>query len=280
MCARNGAEHVLAIEPSPDNLTALREHVAANPALGRRIEIMHAAISDTDGEIEFIVNDSDGAVGQIRADGVAQYEDSISVSHIRVPSWTLDSLLPRRTSPPVLVKIDVEGAEGLVLRAPPAAREYRPAIVMEVHNASARLATIDLLTRAGLSVVADRPGRKSGAGSAGPRDRARARTCRSVARIVRRVLMLSPHFPPDSSAGTHRVRLLAPHLPEYGWQPIVVAVPPDRYEGLLTPVCCRLFLPVCGWFVVEPGRRAGLVPSALAISDCGRWRRRFTRASG
>ena len=33
---------------------------------------------------------------------------------------------------------------------------------------------------------------------------------------MRRLLMVSPHFPPDSSAGTHRVRLLAPHLPEFG----------------------------------------------------------------
>ena len=50
---------------------------------------------------------------------------------------------------------------------------------------------------------------------------------------MRRVLMLSPHFPPDSSAATHRVRLLAPHLPEYGWEPIVVTAEPDGYEGPL-----------------------------------------------
>ena len=30
---------------------------------------------------------------------------------------------------------------------------------------------------------------------------------------MRRVLMISPHYPPDSTAATHRVRLLAPHLP-------------------------------------------------------------------
>ena len=36
---------------------------------------------------------------------------------------------------------------------------------------------------------------------------------------LRRVLMVTPHFPPDSSAASHRVRLLAPHLPEAGWPP-------------------------------------------------------------
>lgn len=50
---------------------------------------------------------------------------------------------------------------------------------------------------------------------------------------MRNVLMVSPHFPPDTSAGAHRVRLLAPHLPKYGWNPTVVAVDPRRYEGRL-----------------------------------------------
>ena len=39
---------------------------------------------------------------------------------------------------------------------------------------------------------------------------------------MRRVLMVSPHFPPDTTAGAHRVRLLAPHLAAHGWEPTVV----------------------------------------------------------
>src|SRR4051794_21163273 len=50
---------------------------------------------------------------------------------------------------------------------------------------------------------------------------------------VRRVLMISPHFPPDSSAGTHRARLLAPRLAEYGWEPTVLTVDASAYEGPL-----------------------------------------------
>jgi glycosyltransferase involved in cell wall biosynthesis len=52
---------------------------------------------------------------------------------------------------------------------------------------------------------------------------------------MRRVLMVSPHFPPDTSAGTHRVRLFAPHLAEYGWEPTVVSVEASGYEGRLDP---------------------------------------------
>jgi len=50
---------------------------------------------------------------------------------------------------------------------------------------------------------------------------------------VRRVLFISPHFPPDSSAGTHRVRLLAPHMAAQGWEPTVLTVDPRDYEGRL-----------------------------------------------
>jgi len=52
---------------------------------------------------------------------------------------------------------------------------------------------------------------------------------------MRRVLMVSAHFPPDSSAGTHRARLLAPHLATYGWEPTVLTCEPSAYEGQLDP---------------------------------------------
>jgi glycosyltransferase involved in cell wall biosynthesis len=52
---------------------------------------------------------------------------------------------------------------------------------------------------------------------------------------MRRVLMISPHFPPDSTAATHRVRLLAPHMSDRGWQPTVLTVDPRDYEGRLDP---------------------------------------------
>jgi glycosyltransferase involved in cell wall biosynthesis len=45
--------------------------------------------------------------------------------------------------------------------------------------------------------------------------------------------MVSPHFPPDSTGGTHRVRLLAPRLREHGWEPTVLTVDPRDYEGAL-----------------------------------------------
>jgi hypothetical protein len=57
---------------------------------------------------------------------------------------------------------------------------------------------------------------------------------------VKRVLILSPHFPPDSGAASHRMRLLAPRLPEYGWLPTVVAVDPRNIGGPTEPALAGL----------------------------------------
>ena len=80
--------------------------------------------------------------------------------------------------------------------------------------------------------------------------------------MARRVLMVSPQFPPDSSAGAHRVRLLAPHLRSYGWDPTVVTVDPRDYEGHLDP------------------RLAELVPPWVRVIRCRAWPVRWTRLCG
>lgn len=48
---------------------------------------------------------------------------------------------------------------------------------------------------------------------------------------VKRVLIVSPHFPPDNGAASHRMRLLAPRLVEHGWEPTVMAADPRDLAG-------------------------------------------------
>jgi len=79
---------------------------------------------------------------------------------------------------------------------------------------------------------------------------------------MRRVLMVSPHFPPDSSAASHRVRLLAPHLEETGWSPTVVTLEPSAYEGRLDP------------------RLEALVPKSLRVVRAPAWQAEVTRRVG
>ena len=77
-----------------------------------------------------------------------------------------------------------------------------------------------------------------------------------------RVLMVSAHFPPDTGAATHRVRLMAPHLPKYGWAPTVVSVDPRDNEGRLDPELVRL------------------VPDDLRVIRSRAWSARWTRWLG
>ncbi len=46
----------------------------------------------------------------------------------------------------------------------------------------------------------------------------------------RRVLVVSPHFPPSTLAGVHRARHLAKHLPAAGWRPTVLCVDESHHQ--------------------------------------------------
>ena len=48
---------------------------------------------------------------------------------------------------------------------------------------------------------------------------------------MRRVLIVTPHFSPVNAPDMQRVRLALPHLRTCGWDPVVLAVAPDRVEG-------------------------------------------------
>ena len=55
----------------------------------------------------------------------------------------------------------------------------------------------------------------------------RARGCRAMKRVV----LVAPEFPPSNTAGAHRPRLFAKHLPEFGWTPTVLTIRRDQIEG-------------------------------------------------
>lgn len=59
---------------------------------------------------------------------------------------------------------------------------------------------------------------------------------------MRRVLIVSPHFPPVNAPDMQRVRLALSHFREHGWEPTVLAVRPDRVEGaVLDPLLEQTF---------------------------------------
>lgn len=50
---------------------------------------------------------------------------------------------------------------------------------------------------------------------------------------MKKILIISPHYPPSNLAAVHRSRLFAQHLPSFGWEPIILAVHEDYYEETL-----------------------------------------------
>jgi hypothetical protein len=57
--------------------------------------------------------------------------------------------------------------------------------------------------------------------------------------MTRRVLIVSPHFPPVNTADMHRVRMLLPFFRENGWIAEVLAVSPDHVEAPRDPWLLR-----------------------------------------
>lgn len=47
---------------------------------------------------------------------------------------------------------------------------------------------------------------------------------------MKKILIIYPHFPPSNLAGVHRPRLFARHLPDFGWEPVILTVSEKFYE--------------------------------------------------
>jgi FkbM family methyltransferase len=97
-CAVNPEISVVAVEPIPQHAKWLRANIAAN-GWTDRVQVVDAAISDSDGTVEMTVVDDD-----ITASGIGVDRPGKA---IQVPSLRLDQLGPA----PDIIKIDVEGHE-------------------------------------------------------------------------------------------------------------------------------------------------------------------------
>jgi FkbM family methyltransferase len=119
---------VVAFEPHPQSAKELGTQVTLNGI--RDVTVVQAAVSDRAGTLEFI--DTGSAIGQMLA---AVDGRSGNARRIQVPATTLDGAAERHGAPD-LVKLDVEGAENLVLEGGrKVMTEHRPVLIVEVHGA-------------------------------------------------------------------------------------------------------------------------------------------------
>ena len=96
---------------------------------------------------------------------------------------------------------------------------------------------------------------------------------------TRRLLIVSPHWPPVNMPDMQRARLAVAHLPRLGWEPTVLAVAPESIEGaVLDPLLEKTY-----GADVRVVRVRGLPPAATRWAGFGNlWFRcgRALRAAG
>jgi FkbM family methyltransferase len=122
---------VFAFEPFPLNAANLRRHVALNHV---PVEVIEAAVADREADGRFEV-------------GADSYTGSLGEQGAPVRVVTIDGLcIAGKLPQPDIVKVDVEGAEALVLRgASETIRLAQPVIFVAVHGAAARTECLELL---------------------------------------------------------------------------------------------------------------------------------------
>src|ERR1051326_3233784 len=155
LCAKYGSRRVTAFEPDATNLAYLAENLAANPALRGRIEVLPVAVAEASGEAQLESPDDLSQCRLISHEFAARAGSPGGLHVTTVTSVTLDSILSEGRTPPGLMKIDVEGAEHLVLRgARQLVQRFHPVILLEYHNAEARKQCVAFLEEAGYSIFA------------------------------------------------------------------------------------------------------------------------------
>lgn len=124
---------VLAVEPTADALRRLRRNVALND-VAEKVEIFEGAASNRTGTADIKViegKEEYSSLGEMEHPSIA---DEAWVSE-KVACATLDELAERRSMSPGFLKIDVEGAEHLVLEgAQNILRSERPIILSELSD--------------------------------------------------------------------------------------------------------------------------------------------------
>jgi FkbM family methyltransferase len=125
-----GNGRVFAVEPNPENIKMIEKVKTANPNLP--FDCLPIAISDQNGEIAFSItyNNANSRISETIWE-LAKPESKRIIVQSRNVDWLLETLKPH------VIKIDVEGAEAMILEAVNKENilKYKPAMLIEFHGA-------------------------------------------------------------------------------------------------------------------------------------------------
>lgn len=150
LMAAQGARETHVFEPLPENAFRIARLVRLNPRFDIRLH--QCALGDEDGQIELLVA---AQTSMAKISSSAFQPDAAADRRHRVELARIDTLVARgEIVPPDIVKMDVEGAEALVLRgATNVLEKHGPAIFAEVHSRALLEECSSLLARLGYAVA-------------------------------------------------------------------------------------------------------------------------------
>lgn len=135
------ASRVIAFEPMTDTFKLLQNNVAKNADVAAKTTLFNLALADVESEEQFQIDDMSSAsstlnrvTGGAPSTGRLQYGLPPKTQTVKV--LPLDLVIARHNCPPPkLIKIDVEGAGGLVLQgARQTMLNHRPDLLVETHS--------------------------------------------------------------------------------------------------------------------------------------------------
>lgn len=131
--AAQGASHVHVFEPLPANAERLRHLVALNPT--KSIWLHETAVGEYESVMGLVIMPE---TSMAKLEASAFQADNAAVARVPVKVRSIDAMIAAgEIAPPSLMKIDVEGAEAMVLRgARETIRRQRPIIFAEVHSSA------------------------------------------------------------------------------------------------------------------------------------------------
>lgn len=139
---------VFAFEPLTSNQERLQKNLDINAS--SNVKVILKAVADVSGKRQFVVHSS-GAMGKLRGSNgrETQYQNSIEIESVALDEF----VFKQRNSKPDLIKIDIEGAEGLALQGMMRViQEAKPLLMIELHGEEAARACWQILTNTGYSI--------------------------------------------------------------------------------------------------------------------------------
>jgi FkbM family methyltransferase len=146
---------VIAFEPFPENVERLQKNIDLND-MAHKVQVIQRAVMHKNIKVPFLTYERD-SMGHV--DEVSREPDLLQ-GKINVEGETLDHFVFQGENPvPDFLKIDVEGAEALVLQgATRLLAEVRPMMIIELHNPEAAGEVWQIMSSSGYSFFRLEPG--------------------------------------------------------------------------------------------------------------------------